>query len=277
MRANQKNKRKDAIKSKSLRSKLYIAVGLIGIIGPFVYSVVGAETIEYGDDLCPKSRPVEGHTVLLVDASEPIRNGLKHALESTISDIRKDLSRFERFSIYAITPDHNRLPQKIVSMCNPGTRKDADKWTESPKTVETKFNQEFGPGLDKAFERLSTGKEAQYSPILESIKAVEQFDNFNDTNHKRKLVVFSDMLQNMPAYSHYRMKSPDWDKERTADPIYAETVTANLKGVEVEIHYLLQKQYQSRQTAIHQRFWRDYFSDTGATPTFKLTEQSQQG
>ena len=94
------------------------------------------------------------------------------------------------------------------------------------------------------------------------IRAVALDRNFDSTKGRR-LIVVSDLLQNVPDYSHYQAKP---DLEQWRDKPYArEFLQLSLLDVDVDILYLKRIDAGSLQTRGHVAFWEDYFDAVGAT------------
>ena len=118
--------------------------------------------------------------------------------------------------------------------------------------------------MEQAVERLAQLPLSPTSPILEMIRAVA-LDRSFDSTKERRLIIISDMLHNVPAYSHYR-ESADFFRWRKTD--YAqEFLQLSLLDVEVDVLYLKRADDTIRniQTRRHVAFWEDYFEAVGAS------------
>ena len=93
------------------------------------------------------------------------------------------------------------------------------------------------------------------------IRAVALDRNF-DSTAGRRLVVVSDLLQNVPGYSHYQ-SPPDFEQWR-GTPYAREFLDLSLLGVRVDILYLKREVTRSLQTRGHVTFWEEYFHAVGA-------------
>ena len=97
--------------------------------------------------------------------------------------------------------------------------------------------------------------------LTEAVRAGRQALD-GEPNLAHELIVVSDLLQNVPAYSHYRT-NPNYEEFRGSP--YGLSVLPSLEGVEVELVYLPNRTAATRQGSKHLSFWRQYLSDAGAS------------
>ena len=78
--------------------------------------------------------------------------------------------------------------------------------TSNPRLIKEKWDQRFSQPLEALFTKMLATPSADESPIFESIQsiAVTAFGSLPDSTTTRKLIVVSDMLQNVPEYSQYK-------------------------------------------------------------------------
>ena len=222
------------------------------------------------DTLCPRSGNY-GHTVILVDKTDPFTPTQQHVLQQVIASIRDHMAVADKLSIYILDDTNYVAPQPAFALCNPGSGRDANPIYQNPQKVERVFRERFGQPLERILKPLMAANERAASPIMEMIREISTIDDFGAHGDsgpnapRRRLVIFSDMLQNMADYSHYRTRA-DFETFRTSQYYYG--VHAPLSGVEVEIYYLVRPHTRQLQTRGHILFWEQYFRRAGAVLNF---------
>lgn len=228
-----------------------------------------------GETLCRKDLPLKGHTVVLVDKSDFMAKEEIAALAARIQLIKRsgELARNSLLTVLVVNGDTAGMLTPSFRLCNPGTKDDANALFQNPLFVQADFDDKFGRPLDDALKALMEPETTRTSPILEAIKHIADGSDFNKVQGPRRLIIFSDMLQNVPEYSHYGNVAR---YEAFKGTPYQETVAARLEGVDVEIHYLDRPRDRLHQNAGHRKFWQDYFTDAGASSVKFLTSKYEQ-
>ena len=112
----------------------------------------------------------------------------------------------------------------------------------------------------KVSESLVATQPAKWSPIFEMLQLVG-INGYRkqDVKGERRLIVMSDMLQNMPEFTMY--KGPvEYSAFAASD--YGKKAQSELTDVSVELHYLMNS--PQLQTKRNLKFWEDYFLKAGA-------------
>lgn len=211
--------------------------------------------------LCPKDGNYS-RTAVLIDATDSLSATQVKAIREEVTALRKRLALHEWVGIFVLDEDNLVLPRPEVALCYPGDESTANPLYENPRQIQRRFEREFRAPIEAAVERLAGLPPKRTSPILEMIRAVALDRNFDSTKGRR-LIVVSDLLQNVPDYSHYQAKP---DLEQWRDKPYArEFLQLSLLDVDVDILYLKRIDAGSLQTRGHVAFWEDYFDAVGAT------------
>lgn len=210
--------------------------------------------------LCPKDGDYS-RTAVLIDATDALSASQVKIIRDEINALRKRLTPHEWVGIFVLDENNLVLPRPEVALCNPGDESTANPLYENPHQVRRRFEREFRAPIEASVERLARLPSKPTSPILEMIRAVALDRNFDSTRNRR-LIVVSDLLQNVPNYSHYRQ---DANFDRWRDTPYArEFLQLSLLDVEVDILYLKRTDARALQTRGHVAFWEDYFDAVGA-------------
>jgi len=209
--------------------------------------------------LCPKDGPRAVY-VLLFDQTDPITEQQGEQIKQYVNRLSDSAITGQRFDLYTVDGDTQRLLMPVLQICSPGNGKNANPIYENPEMIERIFKTRFKDVLQRTVDQLLEASSKPYSPIIESMKAaaIESFGPFQQTKIPLGLTVILDMVQNTPLNNHFRAlpnfkelgRSSSW---RSLQP--------DLRAANVEILYLL------RPTAVrgavpiqnrgHQSFWED--------------------
>lgn len=236
-----------------------LLAGFVALTGSMAYSLARPKSID-PETLCPTDSTA-AHTVLLVDRSDPLGGDAARLLQATLQRIVRSLGRGERFSIFLIDSDGSRPPTALFSRCAPPNGTHAHWLYENRRLLHRRWHAVFGEPVEAVARTLREPARAPISPILETIGATTRLSSFGPSVPHRTLIVASDFLQNVLAYSQYRTR-PDYDSFSKSR--YAAGLKTNLRGVDVELVYLLNPAARARQTLPHRRFWLQYMRASGA-------------
>jgi len=214
--------------------------------------------------LCPKNEPPKGHTVVLVDRTDPLApNQTKWLLELIKNNVKANLSVHEKLSIIPITEESGKFLNPIFSLCSPRKGDNANPFYENPGKLRKKFELQFGAPLQKVLKNLRKGETYNESPIIESIKRLTEDTSFSNIAENRKIIIVSDMLQNTPFINHYKKYSTDIFNE----PKYFKKFKPELNKTKVIIYYLANTYPKAReiQGERHKQFWKKYFEKSNVS------------
>ena len=249
--------------SKKDKQGVIIIVGsVLGLVLLALIPVIVSITAVPFDEetLCPKEQDY-GHTVILVDKTDPLTPTQATLVRRLVDRVKSSMTLFEKLSIFVLDDLNYSFPEPRFALCNPGSGENASPLYQNPSLMERRFEEKFGEPLDKALDGIKLGDTRPNSPIMEMIASVSTLKDFQPSKENRRLIIFSDMLQHMPDYSHYSSKL-DYDAFKGTD--YARRQLVNLEGVQVRIIYLVRKNAIQRQTNRHGLFWEKYFERLGA-------------
>lgn len=215
--------------------------------------------------MCPSDGP-QGHTVLLIDTTDPLNDAQKAAFDLILTRLaERDTPPGYLVSVFVLG-DHFKTDAKpLIELCNPGDAQGHSQLTENLKQIQRRYRDRFLQPLFAQTTQMLRAESAKESPILEmlqmvSLNAIER----RDVEGPRRLIVLSDLLQNSKALSMYR-EIPSYETFARTD--YAHKTRIGFKGVEVEV-WLMQNASGEKQKRLSE-FWQKYFLDNGAL-SFKL-------
>lgn len=246
---------------------IIIIVILLLLLGFGAYHFASRETSD-AVTLCPHGGNYP-RTAVLIDATDSLSESQIKAVIDNINSLpqrredRGQIVRGEWVGVFVLNEDNRFLPEPTVALCYPGNKDTAKIMVENEHRIQRTYKQKFLRPMEEAVRRLAQTPEQPSSPIFEMISAVAMYGNF-DTTQKRRLIIVSDMLQNVAAYSHYR-DGVDYAKFRETPYARDLLQPSLLSGVTVEIWYL--KRAGSPVRALqrsHVDFWQRYFRDVGA-------------
>ena len=210
--------------------------------------------------LCPKDGDYP-RTAVLIDATDALNASQMKTIREEVTALRDRLALHEWVGIFVLNEDNLVLPAPEVALCYPGDQSTANPLYENPRQIRRRFEREFRDPIEAAVQRLADLPSRPTSPILEMIRTVALDRNFDSTKGRRLLVV-SDLLQNVPEYSHYRAE-PDFEQWRQT-PYAREFLQLSLLDVQIDVLYLRRTETRPRQTRGHVKFWEEYFHAVGA-------------
>jgi hypothetical protein len=219
------------------------------------------------ETLCPREHKTAGHTLVLVDWTDAYSEQQRRALRDIILTLRDDVQLHEQLSIHLITGNAEDAGAPRFTRCKPVELKNLNPLIHTWKRFHKRWLESFGEPLDKELVKLLQGGTAPQSPILESIEVIMWAHNFQGNLPSRRLVIVSDLLQNVPGHSHLTGSPPD-PCAFLETPLGQRLKARNWDNIVVDIRYWPNSQWRSRQTPDHQRFWTQLFHLLGATQVF---------
>ena len=151
--------------------------------------------------LCPTDRPLEGHTVVIVDRTDRWSQAMGSALTQLVENAQRDTDKYEKFSIVALDAENSVHP--LFSICNPGEPTFWSDLYRGRRYTTRDFEQRFVGAAEGVIERVREPSEANTSPIVEYVHRWLGSDDFSLAVRQRRLILVSDMRQNSSLFSIY--------------------------------------------------------------------------
>lgn len=152
--------------------------------------------------LCPTSRPIAGHTVVILDRTDRWNPAIGDTLTQLVENAQRDTRQYQKFSIVSLDAAGSTHP--LFSVCNPGAPTFLSDLYRGRRYTERDFDEKFVGAADRVVEEVRAPAEANTSPIVEYVHRWLGTDDFNQSVPNRRLILVSDMRQNSPQYSIYR-------------------------------------------------------------------------
>jgi hypothetical protein len=242
-------------RQRALRLALTLIGGSVLIVAAlFVMRLVLPAPPELDETtLCPMDGKPLGHTLVLVDKTDFHTRQHVAAIKDWIGRKKAAVGDHEMLSLRLITDRPEDAGRPLFSRCNPGDGKGMSSRWSNPRRAWERWRASFGEPLEQALGGILRDQQAKVSPILESIDVALWDTSFSPDLPSRTLVIVSDMVQNMPGHSHYRA-IPSVDAFLKT-PLGRRLQTRAWRGVRVEIVYLRNVAFNSKQGNAHTAFW----------------------
>lgn len=210
--------------------------------------------------LCPVTGPI-GHTILLVDKTDPLNLAQKAAFDLLISDlVEHKTPKGYLLSIFVLGDEFKANTTPLVELCNPGDDAGHSDLTENTKQLRRQYKEKFLKPVFDQTEQLLSITPANESPILEMLQMVSLTSlQKHHVDGPKQLIVMTDLMQNSKQLSWYK-GVPDF--ERFSDTVFAQKTKILFKDVDVHIDLLQNAPALQKQNLFD--FWRQYFKKAGA-------------
>lgn len=142
-----------------------------------------------------------GHTLVLVDKSDPWSPVQAERLKQLVKRLAEALPADQMLSIYAFSDRFEPNFPPLLALCNPG--RTVSEWIGNPRRDYQRWLAQFGRPLDEALSQLAQPGSGQHSPIAEAVGDVLSRPETRPETGTLALVLVSDMLQNSSGFSFY--------------------------------------------------------------------------
>ena len=206
--------------------------------------------------LCPTSRPLAGHTVVIVDRTDRWAPAIGDTLTEIVERAQRETAQYQKFSIVSLDADQSVRP--LFSVCNPGAPSFFSDLYRGRRYTERDFEQRFVGAAEQVIEEVRAPSEASTSPIIEYVHRWLGGDDFNASVENRRLILVSDMRQNSPLYSIYAARG-----EGLAPVVEREFGSAG-RDVTYDVYFIAHgREHNVSETDVRQA-WDGAFSAIGA-------------
>ena len=247
---------------------LPLVVGTLLLAGVVAFYQAGTRVQETDDRLCPKDTGPVGATVLLLDTSDPLTPKHRAELERLAGQIasehagRMGIAPGELLAVYELTQDPG-APKQLTEVCRPFKNPKDRTWRDDihrGRRFDERDWESFEDALASGFPERESAPQPT-SPLLETIAVLAARHvpgKRGDERFKVHLVVFSDLLQHSPRFSHYG-PYPDAKDMRHR----ARDLLTDLTGAQVSLFRLERQKYAKWQTERHYYWWTELVQEQG--------------
>ena len=247
---------------------LPLGVGALLLAGVVVFYQVGVRVPETDDRLCPKTTGPVGATVLLLDTSDPLTPKHRAELERLAGQIaseragRMGIVPGELLAVYELTQDSG-APKQLIEVCRPFKNPKNRTWRDDihqGRIYAERDWERFEDALAGGFPGRDSEPQPT-SPLLETIAVLAARyvpGKRGDERFRVHLVVFSDLLQHSPQFSHYGPYPEAKDMRHRARHLLTD-----LTGAQVSLFRLERSKYAKWQTERHYYWWTELVQEQG--------------
>ncbi len=211
--------------------------------------------------LCPTSRPLAGHTVVIVDRTDRWTPAIGATLTEIVENAQRETQRYQKFSIVSLDADQSVRP--IFSVCNPGAPSFWSDLYRGRRYTSRDFEERFVGAAERVVDEVREPSQASTSPIVEYVHRWLGADDFGANTPGRRLVLVSDMRQNSPLYSIYRAP-PD-----QLGPVVERQFGPSAQGVAFDVYFIAHGQDHNVSEDEVRSAWDTAFQEAGATYTWR--------
>lgn len=209
--------------------------------------------------LCPKTGTIS-ELVVLIDNSDSLNKIQHESIKNKITKIVKSLPKHGGVKIYQIDAI-GELHEPIAKLCNPGDGEGESKIYSNPTYFKNAQEKVFRE-VEKSLQEVGKDTTLNSSPIMENIQAICIKDFDSRIEGKKKIIIISDFMQNVPGFSLYAQEPSMHEFRRS---IYGKSVESDFHDVEVKLYVLNLK---SEKNNVDQDkvmlFWKRWFEGQGA-------------
>jgi hypothetical protein len=210
------------------------------------------------ETLCPTSRPIAGHTVVIVDRTDAWSPAIGATLAEIIEIAQRNTAQYQRFSIVSLDADQSVRP--LFSACNPGAPSLWSDLYRGRRYTQRDFEEKFVGAAESILAQVSEPSEASTSPIIEYLHRWLGADDFNADIPNRRLVLISDLRQHSPLYSVYTPREGD-----DLGAIVEDQLGPAAQGVRFDIYFIAHGRDGNVSEDQVRAVWDEAFVQLGAT------------
>ncbi|MBB3273824.1 hypothetical protein FHW75_005037 [Pseudomonas sp. OG7] len=235
-------------------------LGVLSWYGWYVFKKDGEDRVT----LCPNKGPT-AHYVVLIDNTSPFPFNQKAALSQRIKTmVLTKVPTGALVSVFLLGEDYQNQSTPVFEKCKPTQWNDDMKLVASKRLVEKEYDQKFAKPLNDVIKQIQLDQKAKTSPIFEMLQLVG-IKGFAEANVKgpRHLIIYSDMVANMPQFNMYTQKLPAF--KDFANTPYGQNATAKtLEGAVVTFN-MLATEPNAAPYRMRSDFWSEYLEENHAT------------
>ena len=216
------------------------------------------------ETLCLETGAV-GHTLILVDKSDPWSEVQANRLKQLVRKIGADLPADRMISINVFNDSFEPGFPPLIALCNPG--RTVSEWIGNPRRDYLRWRERFGKPLDDALTTLVQPAKGNLSPIVEAIGDVVSRRE-NRPAGEKTIVLISDMLQNSPGFSIFSPQAANRDPDRLQRLVEKTWRDGGAQDWRLQIHQVLGGYDRARLEQAEQ-LWRPALSKSGISFTWE--------
>lgn len=211
------------------------------------------------DTLCLKTGAV-GHTLVLVDKSDPWSEVQAARLKRLVKQLGENLPADRMLSIYVFNDVFEPGFPHLLSLCNPG--RTASELIGNPRRDYLRWIERFGRPLDEALAALTQPAKGNLSPIVEAVGDVVSRPETRVREGDKSLLLVSDMLQNSSQFSFFGSAPGARDPERLKRLVGKVWQDSDARSWQLQVHQV-QGVYEPQRLEQASTLWQQALRGSG--------------
>ena len=195
-------------------------------------------------------------TVILIDRSEEISTQTLREIEArALNHILEHVQQNERVTVFNVSDISKRSLKPIVSLCRP--QSSGHRGFENPEMIRKRFQERFIDPIRTAIDVLP-GNSTE-SPLAQAITDISLSEYLRGTSSS--LLIFSDMLENTPAFTLYGCASPGDVISRYRDSRRGAKERPEFHNTKVYLHLIPRLRQSAEALKCRDTLWVWFFGD----------------
>lgn len=209
------------------------------------------------------------HTIL-VDSSDPISSYQQSQVDVLLTkQFLKGVEPGDIVNIIRLTDDVYAPISVLYSGCSPRRGNDANILVSTPKRLEEKWQKTFYEPYLRSIKQAQIPEKMDWTPLVEGL---EQFTHnskfsgiFGEKRPKMRVLILSDLLQNVKSISAYRGTFFKKSGQR-----FLKSHPSRFSGAEIIVGFIHRPRYRNLQSGGLWKSFHSYFKDSGAEKVTRL-------
>ena len=244
---------------------IWLIVGVGLALGSLLVAGIIFEPPEPGPDNCVGAP--QASTVVVIDNSQSITEQTRREVSARIlSFVRDSVQQNERVSLFRVSAISSDSLVPVFSRCR--LQRDGNDLYEDARTMTRQFTERFQAPLEEAVSKLPSNSPS--SPIAQAMIDISLSEYLGPS--ATRLVVFSDLLENTPAFSLYGCVDGDVAIKNFRESRRGAQERPKFRGTSVFLNVIPRVNLPTQTTSgCRDKFWMWFFGDNpggSLTPAF---------
>ncbi|MGO9547214.1 MAG: hypothetical protein ACLPPF_20770 [Rhodomicrobium sp.] len=219
---------------------------------------------------CKLHEPLEEATIVIIDKTDPFSPAQQAIIREKLLQIKEGIAQYSRLSIHILWNEKELAAgnrQLMFSLCNPGQRKDANRFYENPGMIQANYDKTFRIQFDNILAGLLQPGTAAFSPIADTFFGAIEAEEAVKNAKKKRIILISDLLEYTKDANFYDPKLVSWEKLKAR---MSADSPACLRDTTVEVIAVTRDKKFQLQNTLLKDAWRKLFEHFGIDPAFEF-------
>jgi hypothetical protein len=148
--------------------------------------------------MCPPF-PAKDVIVIVFDTTDDLPGPAKAETLKLLTDLIEASPENALLDLRVVVPLH-KAGRPVLTLCNPGDGRGMSEFTGNPELARRRWRDKFREPILRGLEGSLKPVPSQISPLLATFQgiALERFTGASEAAAQKKLVIVSDMIENVP-------------------------------------------------------------------------------